>query len=274
MLRSLDLDLRSSLLAPAASPGAAEPETRARSASNAAPFRFRRVLAVSDLSAPAENAVWRAALVAREHGAWLRVLHVSSTRAAAERAQAALDTLAWHLQERLQLAVLAQAVSGSFREEVTAAARDAGLVVVRSSQHRAVRDWLAGTHPSRLVQVCPVPMLVVRRPATAGYHRVLVAADAGAGAAGSIAAAASMVRRPDLDLLSAVQSPEPPTVAFEHSPAMLLERQASMRAELLVVPHAARQGTGPFGGARAYAREILARASADVLVLPARGGRS
>ena len=42
---------------------------------------FNLILAATDFSAPANNAVWRAAQLARQHGARLRIVHVVSPAA-------------------------------------------------------------------------------------------------------------------------------------------------------------------------------------------------
>ena len=134
---------------------------------------LKRILAVCDLSVASTNAAWRAGLLARDHGAWLRLLHVGRTRSSVAHGKAALDALAWELQERLKIAVLPQSVRGSFRREVAAAAREADLLVLRSAQAHPLRDWLRGSHPERVVQACRRPALGERRPATVGYGRVV-----------------------------------------------------------------------------------------------------
>ncbi|KQT13344.1 hypothetical protein [Ramlibacter sp. Leaf400] len=54
------------------------------------------------------------------------------------------------------------------------------------------------------MQLCQVPTFVVRKPATVGYRRVLVAVDYDGEAAGRVAAAAAMTRAPHQEVLRAL----------------------------------------------------------------------
>jgi nucleotide-binding universal stress UspA family protein len=278
-------------------------------------FPLRQVLAVSDLSAAATNSVWRAALVAREHGASLRILHVAASRSGAPPAQPALEALGRELHERLKIVVLAQQVAGSFRRELLAALREADLVVVRTSQSQPVRDWMRGTHPERWLHACRVPVLVVKRPTTARYRRILVDAHDAASAPASIAVAAAMARGPYREVLRALEADQDlaqawrrtgdqprgdrhhaaqrlrglvrdlmeqgdasrigdaPAIVFDGTAAALLAEGRRIFADLMVLArHAYRQP--PLGLRRANTREILARAAADVLVLPGTADRA
>lgn len=297
---------------PAASgpPAAGAAAPAGMSARPAAPFPLKQVLVFSDLSPAATNAAWRGALLARDHGAWLRILHVSRRGAQARRGQEALDALAWELRERLNIAVLAQSVRSGFRREILAATRDADLLVVRTAQGRPAADWLGGLHPERLVQRCQVPTLVVRKPATVSYRRVLVGVGFdGEAAAGLIATAAAMTRAPHAEVLEALASGDDltqprasteaqlrgdrhhaaqriravvegvmeatggpragvaPSVAFDHSPAMLLEKERAVFADLLVIGRPPR-ATPALWLPRTDSRSVLAGTGADVLVLP------
>ena len=217
---------------------------------------LKRILAVCDLSVASTNAAWRAGLLARDHGAWLRLLHVGRTRSSVAHGKAALDALAWELQERLKIAVLPQSVRGSFRREVAAAAREADLLVLRSAQAHPLRDWLRGSHPERVVQACRRPALVVRRPATVGYDRVLASVDEGDDAPGTMAVATALARAPA------------PSMLFAPTADLLLARERSLLADLVVIGRPPRDA--PMGWApRTLSRLVLAHALADVLVLPA-----
>lgn len=275
----------------------------------AGPFPLKKVLVVSDLSVASANATWRAGLLAREHGAWLRILHVGRRASIVRQAQAALDTLASELQERLKIAVLAQSVRGDLRREVAAAAGEADLLVVRTAQAHPLRDWLTGLHPERLVQGCGKPTLVVKKPAAVSYRRVLASVDYDGEAAGKVAAAAAMTRAPHREVLSALmqedaRSPrkpsteaqlrgdrhraaerlravvqgameadfsglagEAPSVVFDHSADMLLAKERSILADLVVIGRRPR-GTPALWAPRTESRTVLAGALADVLVLP------
>lgn len=232
----------------------------------AGPFTLKRVLVLCDLSLASTNAAWRAGLLARDHGAWLRILHVGRQASRVRQAQAALDALAWELQERLRIAVLAQSVRGDLGREAVAAAGEADLLVVRTAQAHPLRDWLAGFHPERLAQACQVPTLVVRRPASVGYRRVLASVDYDGEAAARVAAGTAMTRAARREM--AVHAGDPTTVVFDHDADMLLAKERSVLADLVVIgrrPRAAPALWAP----RTSSRTVLAGALADVLVLPA-----
>lgn len=273
------------------------------------PFPLKKVLVVSDLSLASANATWRAGLLARDHGAWLRILYVGRRASGVRQAQATLDALAWELQERLKIAVLAQSVRGDLRKEVAAAAGEADLLVVRTAQAHPLRDWLAGFHPERLIQGCQRPTLVVKKPASVSYRRVLACVDYDGEAAGKVAAAAAMTRAPHGEVLSALREEdartprnasteaqlrgdrhraaerlrtvvqgameakaagsagEAPSVVFDHSADMLLAKERSILADLVVIGRRPR-GAPTLWAPRTCSRTVLAGALADVLVLP------
>lgn len=133
---------------------------------SATTLRLKRILAVCDLSVASTNAAWRAGLLARDHGAWLRLLHVGWGNSSVARAKDALDVLAWELQERLKIAVMPQSVRGSFRREVAAAAGDADLVVIGRPPREAPAWWAPGTPSRRVLAHALADVLVLPALAT------------------------------------------------------------------------------------------------------------
>ena len=113
----------------------------------AGPFPLKRILVLTDLSDVAENAAWRAGLLAQEHGAWLRIVHLRAWQERASQPQRLLDALAWRLQEHLRIAVVAQSLRGGLRREIAAAAKDADLLVTGASERRWTRDWVLREGP-------------------------------------------------------------------------------------------------------------------------------
>ena len=278
-------------------------ELPARPPPPADPFPLKRILVACDLTPASANAAARAALLAREHGAWLRLLCVRPRRSQLAAAQASLDALAAQLQERTGVAVLAQAVAGSVGRELKNAAADADLLVLRCAGRRPLVDWLAGWHPARLLRHCERPVLVVRKPAAVAYRRVLASVAFDGRAAHVIAAAAGMLRGPQGEVLQALEGPvaelrpgpvaaeavlaaqrlrtvvqevmtdgtgarrlrDAPMVAVDHSPPLLLRKARAAFAELVVL--ARRPGEeDPLAGSDA--RQVVAGSVADVLLLP------
>lgn len=146
------------------------------------------ILAATDFSEDAGNAVRRAALLAAREGEPLEVLHVVSRpsldalrewvpAAAAERlvedARRLLDEAAAGAGggAKARLAV------GDVLEEILAASARASLLVVGARGLNPLRDAIVGTTAERLAGRCTPPILVVRGAPGAAYRSVLVALD-------------------------------------------------------------------------------------------------
>lgn len=230
----------------------------------------RPVLAVGDLSAPATNAAWRAALVARDLGVTLRLLHVPAGIGAVPAAQRALMQLADAIRDRIGIDVEIQVTAGDMLRVTADAARDAALVVLAAGRRRPLRDWLSGTPAERLLRRCGIPVLVVRRTATGGYRRVLVPVDLGADAAAVIAAAARVSRDPRMEVLHALAARDAVTMRAADVPEPVLrdlrEREAQRTraalASLIAWAGADRQGAVPTVAFGPAAGVVLARAQA------------
>ena len=264
------------------------------------------VLVPADLSAPSMNAAWRAALVARDLGTSVRLLHAGGDDCVRE----GLQQLARDIGGHLGLAMHVEPAAGDPLLQTVRAARDAALVVMGSRRGNPLRELVLGTQAERLIRLSPVPVLVVKRPATSGYRRVLVAADLGPQTGPVIAAAARLSRGPRMEVLHAVDVreeismracdvPEPvvrrhrqraeeraraallehiaqtgargdavfPAVAFGDAAGVLLAREQAIRAELLVVGKRTRGLLADFL-LGSVTQRLLARSRADVLLLP------
>lgn len=147
---------------------------------------LHRILATTDFSSRSERALARAALLARESGARLALLHVVDDDQSAE-------TVARESrQARKQLAAVAQALQGAdgaspeitvargdpFVEIVCAAAEsEADLVVMGAHRRRILRDVFVGTTLERVLRTGHHPVLMANRDPAGPYGRVLVATD-------------------------------------------------------------------------------------------------
>lgn len=252
------------------------------------------IVAVVDGSLAADNAAWRAALLARERSMSVRLLCVLRRG----RTAADFDAVAWELQERVGVVVESLDATAWGRGRLNDALAAAELVVTPTVRSWPLRRWLRGVHPLQLVAKATVPVLVVRRPASVRYGRILAAAGETQDSAGVLALAGSFaggdldaVRRAVLaasaqqseraaaatdryhqeqrlrasiqDALKARtgRSPEAPVVVLEASVEGLLRRQRQVLSDLLVI------GPVACGAPRAY-RALLRQAAADVLVVP------
>jgi nucleotide-binding universal stress UspA family protein len=166
------------------------------------------VLVPHDLSSTSLNAAWRAALVARDLGVPLLLLHACDDAAAAQPAAAALERLAADIGEHLGLPVEVELALEDPLAATVRAARDASLLVIGSRRGNPLRELVLGTQAERLIRLCRVPVLVVKRPARGAYRRVLVPVELGPQARPVIAAALRMARAPRLEVLHALDTRE------------------------------------------------------------------
>lgn len=158
---------------------------------------LKRILAATDLSAPARHAVARAYHIAGVTGAELTLLHVinqgaldelrtllGGTAAAVEQrlldtARAALGQLADELGQKhgvsASLRLSAGRVLAAILDE--ADALDASLIVVGARGEGFLGRLLIGTTAERLLRRTSRPMLVVKQTPHEAYRRVLVPVD-------------------------------------------------------------------------------------------------
>lgn len=237
-------------------------------------MRTSDVLALCDFSPASVNAAWRAALAARDHGVRLRLLHVRQDPYAPD-AQPQLQQLAAELHGRLSIAVIPCAVTGDPLEEVVRAARDASLLVIGARRGNPLREFILGTQAERLMRLCRVPVLVVKRPAMASYRRVLVPVDLGPASGDVIATAARFSRDTGLVVLHALSLDDEMALRVADVPEHVLRRKrnlatqaATHRLEASIAASGARaQAAVTFGAAAA---SVIARGRAmraDLVVL-------
>lgn len=184
---------------------------------------LRTILAASDFSFDAHRAARRAALLAREHGATLRLLHVVHPDAAAKAAQQrlqppldfdqrvsleaqhSLDSLAADVSAP-DLVVEREIRSGVVLDEILGAADHADLLVLGPRGLRPIHELILGTAAERLLHKSRRPMLVVKQEPTSPYRRVLVPVDFSDHALTAARFARSLVPNAELCLFHAFDS--------------------------------------------------------------------
>jgi nucleotide-binding universal stress UspA family protein len=177
------------------------------------------VLVITDLAPASTNAVWRAALIAREQGASLRLLHVGGERRRMAQVHEALEHIRTQVHARLGIELNAEVVEGDLLPKAISAARSAALLVIGPRRSNPLREWISGTQAERLIRLCRIPTLVVKRPANAGrnaalgstpepgrYGRVLVSVDLRPEAVDLVAAAMSFSRDAQTQIFHALGS--------------------------------------------------------------------
>jgi nucleotide-binding universal stress UspA family protein len=201
------------------------------------------VLVITDLAPASTNAVWRAALIAREQGALLRLLHVGGERRRMGQVQEALDDIRNQVHARLGIELNVEVLEGDLLPKAISAARSAGLLVIGPRRSNPLREWISGTQAERLIRLCRIPTLVVKQPATPGrnaalgstaepgrYGRVLVSVDLRPEAVDLIAAAMSFSRDPQTQIFHALGAGSDDRATATESPGGRLGDTAMERA--------------------------------------------
>jgi nucleotide-binding universal stress UspA family protein len=147
-----------------------------------------RIIAATDFSEHAQNAVARAARLARAHGATIELLHVLS--------RPSLDAVREWLEQgtaerlvadvRVQLARIAAAadpsathrlVIGDAFADIVASCPRAALLAIGARGVNPLRDAILGTTAERLVGRYEGSVLVVKNPPLDAYRKVVVGLD-------------------------------------------------------------------------------------------------
>ena len=162
-----------------------------------------RLVAATDFSSDAGNAVQRAALLASQQGAELELLHVVSRRAlesvrewvrtpvdVADRLVEDTRRLLEQAAASLGTPATARVAVGDVLEEIVASGSGAALLVVGARGLNPLRDALVGTTAEHLLRRCRCPVLLVRTAARESYRNVLAAIDLLPGSGSGLAGAA------------------------------------------------------------------------------------
>ncbi|TVT54823.1 MAG: universal stress protein [Azoarcus sp. PHD] len=185
------------------------------------------ILAATDLSAPARHAAERAALVSKETGAPLALLHVANLaplerlrqlmtvtsddlqQRVLDAARSRLHELAATLLERYGITAGTRVVAGSLLAELTNAADGmaASLLVCGAKGESVVRHLLLGTTAERLLNGTTCPVLVVKQAPRGQYRTVLVPVDFSASSLRSIRHAQAVAPHAEIVLLHAFEEP-------------------------------------------------------------------
>lgn len=216
-------------------------------------LQLQRVLATTDLSAPARHAAERGALVAKDAGATLGLVHVISDpvlgglRRVVEnspddvelRLRGKIDRdvarLGEHLARTLGASVPADVVTGPLVAGILrhAAGSRADLLVLGARGASFMRHLMLGSTAERLIRKSELPLLVVKQPPHDRYRRVLVAVDFSPSSLAALDLARAVAPQADLVLLHAydvpyedwMQSVEVPEDSLQH-----YQRAARQRA--------------------------------------------
>jgi len=165
------------------------------------------ILAVTDFSAQGDNALSRAALLAVEHGATLKLLYLAypgeppPPDAARRLAQHAMQ-----LSERHDIAVRPASRIAFTLEDVLPDARGADLLVWGTAPVRGIRSFFSGQPVERMLRRCQRPILVVRNPAEGPYRSLVVAVDFSEASRGLVELAFALNKDAQVELFHAIST--------------------------------------------------------------------
>ncbi|MDP2880096.1 MAG: universal stress protein [Azonexus sp.] len=224
-----------------------------------------RILAATDFSAPAHHAAQRAALLARDIGARLELVHILEKSALDElrrafgaegetlqeciRAQAreALAQLAADIGAPLGVSAGQYLLEGAVLEGIATEAErlDASLLIVGARGADFMRHWLLGATAERLLRKTRRPILVVKQPARDAYRSVLVPVDFSPWSQGAMRLAQAVAPRAEIVLLHAFEAPFEGKLRFAGVAEETIQRhRAEARQEALARLHQAATEAG------------------------------
>ncbi|RZL88997.1 MAG: universal stress protein [Variovorax sp.] len=136
------------------------------------------ILAVTDLTARVDVALSRAAHLAAEHSATLKLLYAPAAgEFPCPDAACRLAHQALQLGQRHGLCVRTVSRTTNTLEDVATEARCADLLVISTMSECSLQSFLRGQPAERLLRMSRRPVLVVRQEAGQPYRRLLVAVD-------------------------------------------------------------------------------------------------
>ena len=155
------------------------------------------IVAATDFSAVAGRAVRRGALIAKQLGAEMHLLHVvhpldlypgpdpvadfglNYEQALQAAGKTRLDSLAARLRKDFAIPVVAVTRIGRAHNEIAdyAAAKAAGLVVAGARGENTLLDLLMGSTASRLLRLATCPVLIVKNAKVEPYQNAIAAVD-------------------------------------------------------------------------------------------------
>lgn len=188
---------------------------------------LNRILAASDLSAPARHAAERAAQVGKDIAAPLDLLHVANLaplerlrqlmgaspadmeKQVLDAARQKLHALAAALEHRFGVPVATHVTAGALLAELASKSNDlpADLLVCGARGESLLRHFVLGTTALRILSTTTCPVLVVKQPPHEPYRRLLLPVDFSASSLGAIRHARSIAPRAEIVLLHVFDVP-------------------------------------------------------------------
>ncbi len=139
---------------------------------------IQSIFAITDFSSQAEQGLERAALLAQAHAATLSVMYVTEVpNPKFSDPFARLEQRARQLARRHNIGVKTVARTGGLLDDILKQCQRANLLVLDQRSHRSAWKFWQGTTLDQMLRHIPCPVLVVKKPPTQPYGRLLVAVD-------------------------------------------------------------------------------------------------
>lgn len=183
---------------------------------------FTSILAATDFSIDGNNAVRRAALLAHEHDAHLKLVHVLDPNGCkplrdwfspsididlkAAQARQTLGRFAVEIAGRYDVRASVEVMVGEPLETLLQASERAELLVLGRRGHSRFKALLVGRTVDRLLRIGRQPVLVVRTPVEGAYRRVLVPVDFTAPSDAAVQVAARLACDADVQVFHAINA--------------------------------------------------------------------
>jgi nucleotide-binding universal stress UspA family protein len=180
------------------------------------------ILAATDFSPDGNNAVWRAALLARQLDARLQLLHVVNAAGfkplrewfmrpididlKAAQARATLRQLSAEIAGRLDVAAAVEVRVGDTREELLRACAGIDVLVLGQRGRNPLKSAAIGGTADGMLRISRTPVLIVKRKAEVPYRRVLVPVDLTPHSDAAVQVAASLAPRASIQVFHALDS--------------------------------------------------------------------
>lgn len=180
------------------------------------------ILAATDFSPDGNNAVRRAALLARQLDAHLRLMHVVDTVGfkplrhwlsrpididlEAATARTTLRQLSAEIAGRHDVTAAVEVRVGDPHEELLRAGAQADLLVLGQRGRKPWKSLVIGGTVDRMLHASRTPLLVIKRKADVPYRRVLVPVDLTPHSDATVQVGASLAPSADIEVFHAIES--------------------------------------------------------------------
>lgn len=220
---------------------------------------FNSMVVATDFSIDGNNAVRRAALLAHEHGARLKLVHVLDPAGCkplrdwfsprididlkAAQARESLHRFAVEIAGRYDVTATVEVMLGEPLATLMQASVHADLLILgRRGRSRVPLLGIGGT-VDRLLRTCRRPVLVVKRPVEGAYRRVLVPVDFTAISDAAVQVAARLGRASGLHAFHAIDAHREALLRSADVPEQFI-REARLRREAGALARMRRKAAG------------------------------